>query len=242
MPASPPTSAATGLETPLTALLGVGPERASQLARLGLHTVNDLLLHAPRRYEDRRHLLKIGELKFGESATTRGRIVATGVKTYRQRSRSVYEFVLEDGTGRLHCRWWNLPFMEKYFAVGDEVMAFGKLKPFKPRTMDHPETEVLATADAEGVEPAELSLHLDRIAPIYPSTEGLPQRWLRALVWRALEQFGSLITEPWPDLDLKGWPGRAEAIRSIHFPSDPTQPEQARRRLAFDECLELQFA
>ena len=119
MPASPPTPTAAGLETPLTALRGVGPERASQLDRLGLRTVNDLLLHAPRRYEDRRYLLKIKELKLGESATTRGRIVATGVKTYQRKTRSVYEFVLEDGTGRLHCRWWNLPFMEKYFAVGD---------------------------------------------------------------------------------------------------------------------------
>ena len=87
MPASPLTPAAAGLETPLTALRGVGPERASQLDRLGLRTVNDLLLHAPRRYEDRRHLLKIKELKLGESATTRGRIVATGVKTYQRKTR-----------------------------------------------------------------------------------------------------------------------------------------------------------
>ncbi len=242
MPASPPPPVASGLETPLTSLRGVGPERASQLDRLGLRTVNDLLLHAPRRYEDRRHLLKIKELKLGESATTRGRIVATGVKTYQRKTRSVYEFVLEDGTGRLHCRWWNLPFMEKYFAVGDEVMAFGKVKPSKPRTMDHPETEVLASAGAEGGDAGELSIHLDRIAPIYPSTEGLPQRWLRALVWRALEQFGSLVTEPWPGLKLDGWPGRAESVRMLHFPADPSQPERARRRLALDECIELQLA
>jgi len=242
MPASPPTPVAAGLETPLTSLRGVGHERAAQLDRLGLRTVNDLLLHAPRRYEDRRHLLKIKELKLGESATTRGRIVATGVKTYQRKTRSVYEFVLEDGTGRLHCRWWNLPFMEKYFAVGDEVMAFGKVKPSKPRTMDHPETEVLASAGAEGGDAGELSIHLDRIAPIYPSTEGLPQRWLRALVWRALEQFGSLITEPWPGLKLDGWPGRAESVRMLHFPADSAQPERARRRLALDECIELQLA
>ena len=242
MPASPPSPVPAGLETPLTSLRGVGTERAAQLDRLGLRTVNDLLLHAPRRYEDRRHLLKIRELKLGESATTRGRIVATGVKTYQRKTRSVYEFVLEDGTGRLHCRWWNLPFMEKYFAVGDEVMAFGKVKPSKPRTMDHPETEVLASAGAEGGDAGELSIHLDRIAPIYPSTEGLPQRWLRALVWRALEQFGALVTEPWPGLKLDGWPGRAESVRMLHFPVDPAQPERARRRLALDECIDLQLA
>src|SRR6185436_8135535 len=102
----------------------------------------------------------------------------------------VTEVVLDDGTARLHLRWWNLAFMESYFHVGDEVMAFGKLNSLRPRTMDHPETEVFEAGE-------ELSIHLDRIVPIYPLTEGLPQRWLRSLIWRALEQFESLLIEPW---------------------------------------------
>src|ERR1044071_8194284 len=126
------------LSTPLKELPGVGLERAARLARLRLITVEDLLLHRPRRYEDRRHLLTIRQLEAGLAATTRGRIVAQGIKTYKKRTRSVFEFILEDATGRLHCRWWNLPFMEKYFAVGDEVMVFGKVKSIKPRIMDHP--------------------------------------------------------------------------------------------------------
>ena len=53
----------TPLEQPVTELRGVGPERAALLARLGIRTVGDLLLHRPRRYEDRRRLERIaGEL------------------------------------------------------------------------------------------------------------------------------------------------------------------------------------
>ena len=105
---SPPSLAA-----PLAALRGIGSERATQLARLHLHTIGDLLLHRPRRYEDRRHFLAITALKLGEPATTRGRIVVQGLKRYRGGSKSVFEIILDDGTARLHCRWWNLPFMEK---------------------------------------------------------------------------------------------------------------------------------
>jgi len=47
-------------------------------------------------------------------------------------------------------------------------------------------------------------VHLNRIAPIYPLTEGLPQRWLRSLVWRVLEQFESAIEEPRPELQVAG--------------------------------------
>ena len=177
------------LATPLKELPAVGPERAAQLARLGLLTVEDLLLHRPNRYEDRRHLQTIRALQLGKAATTRGRIVAQGLKTYAKRTKSVFEFVLEDGTGRLHCRWWNLPFLEKYFAVGDDVMVFGKPNSLKPRTIDHPETENVEAGE-------EISIHLDRIAPVYPLTEGLPQRWLRGLIWRTLEKFEANIGEP----------------------------------------------
>ncbi|HZV36626.1 MAG TPA: ATP-dependent DNA helicase RecG, partial [Verrucomicrobiae bacterium] len=221
------------LARPLRTLRGIGSEREVQLARLGLFTVEDLLLLRPRRYEDRRHFRTIKEMQLEEPATTRGTIVALGLKTYQRGQKSVFEIILEDGTARLHCRWWNLPFMQNYFAVGDEVFVFGKLKALKPRTIDHPETEVI-----EGGE--ESSIHINRIAPVYPLTDGLPQRWLRSLVWRALAQFEKDIAEPWPKLNLKNFPTRAKAIQMLHFPEAETDIEPARRRLALDEFIVLQ--
>src|SRR5829696_8136443 len=107
------------LRRPVTTLWGVGPERAAQLARLDIVTVEDLLLHRPRRYEDRTQFRPINQLELHEPATTRGRVLALGVKWFRKHTRSVFEMILDDGTARLHCRWWNLPFMEKYFHQGD---------------------------------------------------------------------------------------------------------------------------
>ncbi len=229
-PSNPPVPP---LAQPLKTLRGVGSEREAQLARLGLFTVEDLLLHRPRRYEDRRHFRTIAELQLDEPATTRGTIVALGLKKYRGGSKSVFEIVLEDGTGRLHCRWWNLPYMQNYFAQGDEVFVFGKPNTLKPRTIDHPETEVI-----EGGE--ESMIHINRIAPIYPLTEGLPQRWLRSLIWRTLREFENEIPEPWPKLDLAAFPTRANAVHMLHFPEALDDIELARRRLALDEFIELQ--
>jgi RecG-like helicase len=133
MSASPANASPTvsPLARPLRTLRGVGPEREVQLARLGLFTVEDLLLHKPRRHEDRRHFRTIKELQADEPATTRGTIVALGLKTFHRGQKSVFEIIIEDGTSRLHCRWWNLPFMQNYFANGDEVFVFGKLKAAK---------------------------------------------------------------------------------------------------------------
>src|SRR5215472_4115083 len=177
-------------QQPAGTLWGVGGERTAQLARLGISTVEDLLLNRPRRYEDRRHFKKISELVKGEPATARGNIVAMGLKRFRHGTKSIFEIVLDDGTARLHCRWWNLPFMQNYFAQGDEVFVFCRLVETKPRTMDHPETEVIESGE-------ESFIHIARIVPIYSLTEGLPQRWLRGLTWRTLEKFV-------PQLDSQG--------------------------------------
>jgi ATP-dependent DNA helicase RecG len=99
----------------------------------------------------------------------------------------------------------------------------------------------------------ETSVHLNRIAPIYPLTDGLPQRWLRSLVWRALQQFESAIAEPRPELRLAGQPmdvqgasvpapARAQAVRMLHFPEEQADEEIARHRLALDEFIEMQIA
>jgi ATP-dependent DNA helicase RecG len=235
-----PDNATPPLQAPVSTLWGVGSERAALLARLGIFTVEDLLLHRPRRYEDRRHFKAIRELTREEPSTARGTIVAQGLKRFRGGQRSVFEFVLDDGTARLHCRWWNLPFMEKYFAIGDEVFVYGKLVETKPRTMDHPETEVIEAGE-------ESFVHINRIAPIYPLTEGLPQRWLRGLIWRTLDSFkvqgskfkvGKFDSDKLLTLNLE--PSTGNAIHMIHFPEELTDIEIARRRLALDEFVDLQ--
>lgn len=221
-------------DTPVAALTGVGPERAAQLGRLGVHTLGDLLQLRPRRHEDRRHLRTLRELTEKGAFTARGRIVAQGVSWYRQHTRSVFEFVLDDGTARLHCRWWNLPFLEEFYRVGDDVIVFGKLRELRPRTMDHPEAEVLEAGE-------EASLHVDRVVPVYPLTEGLPQRWLRALIARHLQALPALF----PPVPAAGVPAGlpatlADALRQLHTPETLEAAEAARRRLAFEEFLQLQ--
>jgi ATP-dependent DNA helicase RecG len=237
MTAATPVQPIPPLARPATALAGVGPERAAQLERVEIRTIEDLLLHRPRRYEDRRQLRHIAQLELGEPTTTRGTAVALGVKWYKQHTKSIFELILDDGTARLHCRWWNLPFMEKYFAVGDEVIVFGKPVGLKPRTMDHPETEVVENGEEDFI-------HFNRLTPVYPLTEGLPQRWLRSLIWRTLGRFEEQIPEPWPELHLAGgvsnWPSRARAIHMLHFPETLADTELARRRLALDEFIDLQ--
>ena len=232
----PPDKPVSPLAAPVASVWGVGEERAKLLARLKIFTVEDLLLHAPRRYEDRRKFLPIRELKLSEPATVRGKIVAAGLKRFRGGSRTMFECVFDDGTARLHCRWWQAQaWMPDWYTAGREFLIYGKLDDEKkPRVFTHPETELVEAGDDEFV-------HVNRIVPVHPLTEGLTARVMRSLIWRALEKHENEITEPDIKLDLKNFPARANAVRMIHFPNELTDVEFARQRLALDEFVALQF-
>ena len=221
-----------------------------------------MLLHKPRRYEDRRKFLPIHELQLSEPATVRGKIIVAGIKRFQQGRRAMFECVFDDGTARLHCRWWQAqPWMPDWYAVGREFLIFGKAETLKPRTFEHPETELVEPGDDE-------CIHVNRIVPVHPLTEGLTARVLRSLMWRALEKFEVEIAEPaWTKLQVAGGklpvekpvnasleepatgnrqpatqlPDRANAVRMIHFPEELTDVEIARQRLALDEFVALQF-
>ena len=238
-------NSASLLAKPVTSLWGVGPERAEQFKRLGIFTVEDLLLHRPRRYEDRRKFLPIRDLQVGEPATVRGKVVAAGIKRWKKGERSMFECILDDGTARLHCRWWQgYPWMEEYYSVGREFMIFGKPESLRPRTFDHPECEPIEAGEEEFI-------HVNRIVPVHPLTEGLTARVMRGVIWRALERAKELqvgntgreqLREP-STFNLQpatSLPSRADAIRMLHFPAEMADAESARKRLALDEFIGLQ--
>lgn len=220
-------------EKALREIPGVGPVRLDQLAKLRLHTVAELLVHRPRRYEDRQQPRFINQLNPGDEALVRGRIAVHGVNRFRKGTKSVYEFVLADGTGRLHCRYWNLPYLQSQFTVGMEVFVFGKLSSLKPTAMDHPEFEIVV-ADEDP------TVHLNRLVPIYRLTEGLSQRWLRKFVWRLLETVE--IPETKDELLVAEHTGaaRLRQFRRLHFPESLEDIELARRHFALEEFVALQ--
>jgi ATP-dependent DNA helicase RecG len=241
--------AGPGLDEPLTTLTGVGEARAALLERLGLRTVGDLLLHAPRRYEDRTHKKAIHDLVLQETTAVQGVIQAMGVKSWRQGTGNLFEIILSDGQDRLHCRWWNQPYLEKQFAVSQSLLVYGRISSVRPRTMDNPEFEPLEEAEAQ--------IHLGRVVPVYPLTEGIRQRWLRSLIWHALADHAGSIESSWGDLRrqaeavtgkpmpvsgalLAVLPDRREAIRQLHFPATLAAATTARQRLALEELLDLQ--
>ena len=221
------------LDAPAQYVKGVGPARAEQLARLGLHTVEDLLYHVPRRYEDRSHLASIASLVPGQRQATQGVVLALSEKRH-----GTYQFVaaLSDETGVLQAIWFGQRYLRRVIRRGSRLIVYGKVERAGRLQMMVEEFETLTGDDDD-------TLHTGRIVPMHPATEGLSPRVLRTIIAQTLSQHLDGVSDLLPDavrsrLDV---PPIREALRAIHFPTSLAEAEAAHRRLAFDELLILQL-
>ncbi len=90
--------------TPVEELKGVGPAVAEKLARIGIHTLQDVLFHLPLRYEDRTRITPIGAARPGKQVVLEGEVIACDVAYGRRRSLLAW---LEDGSGRIGLRFYH---------------------------------------------------------------------------------------------------------------------------------------
>jgi len=220
---------------PLQYLKGVGPERAKQLEKLGIHNVLDLLQYFPRRYEDR-HKQMIAELQEGEMATVEGKVVATTMTNGKMK---VVKLSIEQQGRLFHATWFNQVHILKQYPVGTQVVVTGKVR-WKQQV-----PEVLAT-DIEKVNASDPvkgpDLGSQTILPVYSETARLSSKVIRNLIQSVLNQVGTSFGEILPQEDIKEWMGRSLAHREIHFPENYTTLAQARDRLVWEEILFLQLA
>ncbi|MFD0892727.1 ATP-dependent DNA helicase RecG [Luteolibacter ambystomatis] len=221
----------------LSSLPVLPAKEVAALAAAGLRTPADILDWLPRRHEDRRRFDAFPVQASGVPVCLRGTVVDASLRGFG--GRRFYEAVVMDGSGgvfgsgKVTCRWFNMPFIHKMVASGHEVIVYGKVKDSNGRlVIDHPEFEILREDDGP-------SIHLERIVPIYKNVSGIPQRRLREIVHLMLHQVDPASLAWVYDVD-PSMP-RAEAFRLVHFPDSAEQASVVRRRFALEEFFTLQL-
>ena len=164
----------SALDMPVTALAGVGPKVAEQLAQLGIERIFDLLLHLPRDYEDRSRLVSIADVAHGQAALITGRVVHVDTK------RSGMTVVVDDETGTISLRFFKVyQGLAQTMSLGTQLQLFGEVKVSRyGKQIHHPEYQIISSNEA---------VVNTGLQPIYPSVKGLHQNKLRTLIKLALQ-------------------------------------------------------
>jgi ATP-dependent DNA helicase RecG len=222
------------LNASLTVLAGVGPRHAQTLAKLGLHTLGDMLYYFPRRYDDYSQLKPIHRLWYGDEVTVIGTVQTVTSRPLRGGASSITEAIINDGTGSLRLTWFNQPWIANRLQSGDSISVSGKIDQFLGRL-------VMNSPDWEPVEVE--NLHTNRIVPIYPLTANIAQKWLRTRMREVVSYWAPKLTDHLPAAICSAaeLPDLNSALLQVHFPEGHESLRAARQRLAFDEIFFLQM-
>jgi len=229
--------------TELSAIKGIGVTRAASLRKLGINSVEELIGHFPRTYQDRGDVIPIAELEIDEVNSVKAVVAATKLSRPGNKVMVRTELVCQsdgvrqgDGSlgtllpsGILEAVWFNMPYMKNAFKSGVPYLFIGKvISRLGKLQMVSPEYEPFAP-DAP------------RIVPLYHATAGLSQKMLRKFVKAALEICGAAETLDEQIISNYGLCSREYAVRNIHFPENDEAFFRARRRLVFEELLTVQL-
>ncbi|MFO7916244.1 MAG: ATP-dependent DNA helicase RecG [Candidatus Krumholzibacteriales bacterium] len=212
---------------------GVGPARQKLLSNLGIRTVEDLVMHFPRRYYDRSNMKKVSELGPGDEATFSGMVLAKSLRKLG-RKRSLLTVAVGDETGRIDLVFFNQPYLKNRFRQGEGIIASGRVNTYRgQKQLSSPDFELVADSGDRDL------IHTGRIVPVYPCTAGISQRMIRRIIKSALEKCRGEIGENLPrsvqkELSLMT---REESFWQIHYPRDFKALEKARTRFKFEELF-----
>src|ERR1700736_1201972 len=226
------------ISQPLSELDWIPRPKLLALRRLGIETAEDLLTHFPRRYEDRHEFPHFPREESDTPICLCGEVVKTQLRRFGG-WKKIFEATLEQRnatalTQPLVCRWFNLHYVQKMIATGQQLVVFGKPRLRGKRIcMDHPDFEVIEDDE-------ERSIHFRRITPVYPATEGLSQRVLRALIYRLLQELSDAPVQALLPSSLNGSDQR-HAISAIHFPETWQERDAARKQLVLSEFFAMQM-
>ena len=248
----------TTMQTPLASFATIEPRELGILAEAGFRTAGDILMHLPRRHEDRRRFDGFDSLGGGAPVCLRVRVTDTGWKFIPKMR--YFQADVEDSRGmpgaRLSLKWFHMPYVGRIIATGQELVIYGKPKKYgSSYSIVNPEFEIIEQESA-GLRLAEASLggslppapaaaeapagiHMERIVPVYPSISGIPARRLRAIVHTVVHSLPDDL--PAPGYDIAPQYPYAQALRDIHFPAETPLVRKARMRFALAECFEQQL-
>lgn len=215
------------LQSPIIELKGIGSKSAEKFQKIGILTIEDLLLYYPFRYDDFKKK-KVSELVDGEKAVITGTIVTVPNVQYYAYKRNRLSFKMKQGDVVIAVSFFNQSYLVDKLVLGDDIAVFGKWDALK---LSLTGMKILTQVK-------------DDLQPIYRVTQGISQTLISKAIKSSFEIGApNWLTENLPQLFLERYHllGRTQATIAMHFPKDLSEHHQALRRIKFEELFYFQM-
>lgn len=215
------------LDQPITVLSGVGEKRAKDLAALGIQTIEDLLRYYPFRYEDIQER-QLNEIQDQEKVTIKGIVVSPAVVNRFGYKKSRLQFRMMQDHDVFNVSFFNQPYLKDKVVLSEEIAVYGK---WDAKRKSLSGMKILGSKKSGD------------FAPIYHVNKSVRQSVLVDLIRQAFESYGDQIEEILPLTLTEKYRllDRQTAMRAMHFPKDPQESHQAKRRIIFEEFFLFQM-
>lgn len=221
----------------LTDTFRILPVQEKALARLKIHTIEDLLYHFPARYGDPAEVTSISNLNKGEASVIFGHVSEIKTKKAYRRKIPMAEGTVADDTGKVKIVWFHQAYLAKMIQDGSYVRVEGKVSERNGQLyFSNPKIEPATTLFDKGTEHA--------LYPIYPETRGLTSNWIYHKVCKLLSsEVAKEIEDPIPESILRTYklPNLKTSLIYIHTPQKSEHAQAARKRFAFQEIFLIQL-
>ncbi len=220
------------LVTSLEKIKGVGPKTAEQFAAAGLHTVGDLLVFLPRKYEDFSQVTSLDTISPGK-VTVKARCEKIETRPVRRGMR-VTTATLADDSGKIQAVWFNQPYRATQLKTNEEFYFSGEFTfSYNRYQLTNPSVE----------KASELPIASDKIVPVYPAIAGLKSALVRKIITE-LRPLITMLPETLPTelVQREKLISYSDAVLKMHFPENPDDVDKAKERLGFEELFQLLLA
>ena len=227
------------LATRLSRVLGA--KTAEALRRgLGLHTVDDLVRHYPRRYAERGELTDLGSLVEGEQVTVMAEVTSVTVRPMRQRRGTILEAVISDGRESMSLTFFNQKWRERDLRPGRRGLFAGVVGRYRGTLqLAHPDFSLLP--DGVGEDSLAVLEFAGAVIPIYPAAKSVTSWQVNAAI-EVVRTYFDELPDPIPESVRRehGLVDLSDALTGIHRPTTRADIDAAVERLRFEEAFVLQ--
>ena len=200
------------LSDPIISISGLGKKTSDRLNQLGIHTLEHLIFHLPKRYQDKTTITPLSEVSVNDEVLIECSIDQIEVVPSRQRQLLCY--LSDDQNQRILLRFFHFSQYQKQALIrGETIQCFGEIKIGRQGLeMHHPEYRNISKNQTPLLE--------STLTPIYPLCSGISQNKMKQWVNQSLEVLKmSLLDDHFEKLTYNSMPSLKESLFLLHHPN-----------------------